>query len=273
MIHTVHTVTTIPEGVIRSPTRTYLCAFELYLGDGAARPLPISVAARAEAASFAALAPPAPALGDGADPIIESFPDLDEDRFAVTSFLEGELHLVAFGERRLLWYPCQLGGKPRGPIRVAACRPTPKAPADGRLVLPGGTLFGVAPELVALLSATPRLGPAEVLCEECGREIAVDPEHRCRHYRVRRRLATVLAAVLPGLGHLALRQYQRGRWLAVAAGLLLSRLLYLGLPVVLGTLPPRPLNFVLPAGLYALAIRISWTEVRARLRETSRPIG
>ncbi len=82
--------------------------------------------------------------------------------------------------------------------------------------------------------------------------------------RVIRKVARVV--LLPGLGHLALRKYRRGRWLAFAAVLLLGRLLYVALPMAMATLPFKPMRFFLPLVLYALLWWKSLREVREQLR-------
>ncbi len=89
---------------------------------------------------------------------------------------------------------------------------------------------------------------------------------RCKHYRDVRKPALTLTSLLPGLGHLALRKFRRGRWLAFAAVLLLGRLLYVALPMAMETLPFHPLRLFLPILLYALLWWKSLREVRDQLR-------
>lgn len=237
-------------------------AFALYLSPTSAQPLPRSVTIEPQLASFAA--PPASArLSGGAETILENLVEAAGSGLDAASVLEGGLYLLAWGERRLVYYPCQLGGKPRGTIRVAAALPRPEEDSEARYLDLGDRRFvGVHAALVGRLGPRPKLGELEELCQICGREVVAEPRERCSHQRPPSRLALALAVLFPGLGHLAARRYQRGRWLAVAGGLLLSRILYLAVPMLLGSLPFQPFLFVVPGALYAVVWWISLSEIR-----------
>ncbi len=240
-------------------------AYELYLSSVAAHPLPPSATFTPKLASFAA-PPDSGWVGEGLEAILEEAVAVDGNPLEIASVLEGELFLVAWGERRLVWFPSQLGGKPRGRIRIAAVlpRPTPgeSGAAPAHLDLPTGQLVGVAAALVERLGTAPKLGGVEELCAVCGREIVADPSRRCPHHRFRPRLARTLAVLLPGLGHLTVGRYQRGRWLLLAAALLVSRMLYLAAPMWIGSLPFEALFYVVPLSLYAVVWWISFSEIR-----------
>ncbi len=149
---------------------------------------------------------------------------------------------------------------------MAPVLPRPATQGYGKppthLDLPTGKLVSVAPELVGRLGTAPKLGDAEELCAVCGREIVADPARRCPHHRFRPRLARTLAALVPGLGHLAVGRYQRGRWLLLAAALLASRILYLAAPMWIGSLPFNPIYYVVPLSLYVVVWWISFSEIR-----------
>ena len=243
-------------------------AFELQAGREAARTFPEIQAIVPEAASFAA-----PVRGKSSDPAIDN-PDLepdvgniDADVFELVDLLEGRLHLIAFGGGRLIWFPCNFTGRPTGVLHVAeplAC--SLSASTDNLVQLPGLWLSSVHPTLVSHLSTRPILRSATKLCEECGQQVPTELELRCQHYRDVRKLALTLTLVLPGLGHLVLRKYRRGRWLSFAAVLLLGRILYIALPMAMDTLPFHPLRLALPLVLLILLWWKSWHEVRLQLR-------
>jgi hypothetical protein len=120
--------------------------------------------------------------------LVEEVVDIPDDPTDVVDFLSPPFVMVAVTDRRVIRYACGLLGRPRSPVRLFA---RPDAGPSER--------------------PWPQLAAAR--CEVCGAPLTAEPA--CGHQRPHVIGATVLGTLLPGAGHLALGDMNRGRLLVM----------------------------------------------------------